>query len=154
GDLAVAFKDAGNWARAEVNYGRAIDLCRAQDDHTNLSRWLQNTGVMLLEAGDPQHARRFFEDGLAAAARSGNTYQISCGHGNLGVLQVNEGDLVGAIDSFEKALQISPKESLTIQWRQYLFDTLAQWGTSLVEAGEIGAAIAAHERLIAACDKY
>jgi tetratricopeptide (TPR) repeat protein len=154
GDLAVAFKNAGNWARAEATYYRVIDLCRAEGDDINLSRWTQNMGMMLLEAGDLEQGRRFLEGGLAAAERSGSAYQISCGHGNLGVARVNAGDFAGAADSFEKALQTSPREYLTEQWRQSLFSTLAQWGTALVEVGDIAAAIAAHERLVAAFDAY
>ena len=154
GDLAVAFRNAGNWARAEAIYHRVIDLCRAEGDDTNLSRWTQNMGLMLMEAGDLEQGRQFLEEGLAAAERSDSAYQISCAHGNLGVARVKAGDIAGAADAFEKALQTSPRESLTEQWRQFLFSTLAQWGTALVEEGDIAGAIAAHERLVAAFDAH
>jgi tetratricopeptide (TPR) repeat protein len=154
GDLAVAFKNAGNWARADAIYHRVIDLCRAEGDDTNLSRWTQNMGVMLMEAGELEQSRRFFEEGLAAAERSGSAYQISCAHGNLGVARVKEGDIAGAADAFDKALQTSSSERLTEQWCESLFSTLAQWGTALMGGGDIAAAIAVHERLIAAFDAH
>jgi tetratricopeptide (TPR) repeat protein len=154
GDLAVAFKDAGNWARAEAIYYHVIDLCRTEGDDANLSRCTQNMGTMLQEAGDLEQSRRFMEEGLAAAKRSGNAYQISCGHGNLGVVRINEGDFAGAANCFEKALQTSPREYLTEQWHQSLSSTLAQWGTALINAGDIAAAIAVYERLVAAFDAY
>jgi tetratricopeptide (TPR) repeat protein len=154
GDLAVAFKNAGNWARAEAVYHRVVALCRAEGDDINLSRWMQNMGLMVIEDGDREQGRRILEEGLGAAKRSGNTYQISCGHGNLGVVEFTEGDFAGAADAFEKAIQTSTNEDLSEQWRQYLFTALEQWGNALVAVRDIVTAIAAHERLVAAFDEY
>jgi tetratricopeptide (TPR) repeat protein len=154
GDLAVAFKDVGNWAQAEAAYTRVIALCRAEGDDTNLSRWTQNMGAMLIQVGDLPQGRQYFEEGLVAAERSGSAYQISCAHGNLGVILVDEGDLAGAADAFEKALQTSPRDHLTEQWCQSLFNVLYQWGMALVDAGDTGAAIKAFERMIATFDTY
>jgi hypothetical protein len=149
GDLAVAFRNADNNVRAEGVYRRAIALCDEVGDDVNLSRWSQNLGLLLNEAGERDEGRQQFLGGLAAAERSGNGYQISCAHGNLGILLQDDGDVAAAAEAFRKALAAAPNDQLAEQWRTGLQGALARQGMAFAEAGDLAAALPVQQELVA-----
>ncbi len=118
GDLAVAFRRAGNEARAiEVNR-RAIDLCRKHHDDLNLSRWAGNLGGLLIAHGDLAGARAALTEAAAAAKRTGRADQISVAAGNLAVLLRDEGRHVEADEQLGTAqTQARGDEKLAEIWR-------------------------------------
>lgn len=150
GDLAVAFKNVGNWAVADATYRRAIERCQEFGDDTNLSRWSQNLGALLNEANEQAEGLTFSRLGLEAAKRSANSYQLSCAHGNLGVLFHQSDELAKAADHFELAIEAAPNDDLASQWRANQFETLTRWADDLVRAGAVPQGIDVQQRLVAA----
>jgi tetratricopeptide (TPR) repeat protein len=91
GDLAVAFRRAGNEPRAIETNRRAIELCRKHNDDLNLARWAGNLGGLLNGRGDRAGARAALTEAAAAAKRTGRADQMSVASGNLAVLMRDEG---------------------------------------------------------------
>jgi len=91
GDLAVAFRRAGNERRAIDINRRAIELCRKHKDDLNLARWSGNLGGLLNARGDRAGAHAALTEAAEAAKRTSRTDQVSVAAGNLAVLLRDEG---------------------------------------------------------------
>lgn len=118
GDLAVAFRRAGNAARAiEANW-RAIALCRKHHDDLNLARWSGNLGGLLSAHGDQAGARQAFTEAAAAARRTGRADQVSVAAGNLATLLRDEGRTQEADEQLAFAqAQAQGDAQLSATWR-------------------------------------
>src|SRR5262249_47433018 len=86
--------------------------------------------------------------------RSGSAYQISCGHGNLGVVHYQAGDDPAAADDFEKAVSAATDDDLAQRWRAALFEVLGRWGDALLEKGTIAEATDVQRRLLSALEGH
>jgi tetratricopeptide (TPR) repeat protein len=132
GDLAVAYHNVGNKARAVQVYDRAIATCRRQGDDVNLSRWCQNLALIRIDDGAPDQARELLSQAISAARRSGDAYQLSTALGNLAVAFMAEdayGSAVEALEEAEQAAATSPR--LRAHWRRTLVGINIAWAMKL-----------------------
>ena len=138
GDKAVAFRRVGNYRRAIETYERAIALSSKYDDALNQSRWMGNLGAFLLERGDEERAAALFEDGMTAAARTGQADQLSVALGNLSSLLIHQARYAEAIDLIDKAkAQALDNATLTDIWRSNKIAIRQQWGMKLIEENQL-----------------
>jgi tetratricopeptide (TPR) repeat protein len=133
GDMAVAYLNLGNKARAIQVYGRAIETCRAQRDAVNLSRWCQNLALIRIDDDALDDALELLTEALAAARDSGNAYQISTALGNTAIAFQRRGELDHAVNALEQAERTaSNSPNLRAHWRQLLVAVNRDWAMELV----------------------
>lgn len=95
-NLGVLFRELGNGERAMQCYKASLDV------RPTFTQALSNLAVMYTQQGRAQEAL-----GLLQAAIMANS-QYAEAHNNLGVLQRDIGDVVAAINSYERCLAIDP----------------------------------------------
>jgi tetratricopeptide (TPR) repeat protein len=153
GDKAVAFRRLGNTRRAATTYQEAIELSRAYEDWVNLSRWSQNLGLIYLDHGDRDAAMQYFTDGIDAALKSGNTYQVSTAAGNFTKFLADGGRCQEALDYLEQAIATKVGDQTLEQiWRSNKFTLYQLWGTRLQDEGQVTEALQALTSAIAWAD--
>jgi tetratricopeptide (TPR) repeat protein len=140
GDLAGTLNQLGNRSRAEQIYREAIDLCRRFADDPNLSRWSQNLAQLSAARCDRPQARALYDQGLQAAQRSGNRYQLSAAWGNLGHFHTEDGRYAEALAAFNEALNYADRPEMADIWRGNRVEATRRWTATLLEAGDLDAA--------------
>jgi predicted O-linked N-acetylglucosamine transferase (SPINDLY family) len=101
-NLANVLQSTGDLPGAIAAYRRVVELDRAY-----LNGW-NNLGLALRAANDDAAARQCFERALTIGGDSEGLASIA---NNLGNLLASDGDLIGAIKIFERALALQPKDA-------------------------------------------
>ena len=143
---ACGFTAAYNAEVAGPYFAEAIDLARASDDRWRLSQILAWQASAAIAAGDPIAARAAAEEGRDLADAIGDGSNSRKCRVCLGIAQLCQGDLAGAVAQFARGGRRGrgrPRWDLEA-------DSLAHQGIALAYQGETGAARAAADAAIEA----
>jgi tetratricopeptide (TPR) repeat protein len=104
--LALAKRGQGDINGALEVFGQAIEIARELGAKQELAGLLNNSGNILRRVNRQDEARRHFEESLAIAVELNNRAQVARSHMTLGVIDLDEGNLVSASDHLSGALTI------------------------------------------------
>ena len=134
GDMAVAYHNVGNTARAVRTYVRAIEVCRQQGDDVNLSRWCQNLALIRIGEGALDEAHDLISEAISAAKRSGDAYQYSTAMGNRAMAFMEKDAFGHAVEALQEAERSATKSpNLRVHWRRSLVTVNLSWAIELVK---------------------
>jgi predicted ATPase/class 3 adenylate cyclase/DNA-binding CsgD family transcriptional regulator len=131
---------------AQAYLTEAIGLARESDDQWRLSQILAWQAVAALAAGDPLAVRAAGEEGRDLAEAVGDRFHSRQCRVCLGVAQIFQGDLAGAVAQFA-AVAVEAEAAHDEIWRA---DSFAYGGVALAHQGDTVAARAAADAAIEA----
>ena len=106
-DIARAYKDAGDYQAALVEYERALLLLNHINHAPTRGLVLSNAATLYTEMGDIDTAQAFYEEAIELARNLGDAHAESLRLGNLGWFYCLTGRPQSAIDRLEQALKLS-----------------------------------------------
>jgi non-specific serine/threonine protein kinase len=83
------------------------EICREVGDEILLGRVQGNLGWSALQVGDYEQARHFLGESLTRARRFGEVLQVGFGLGNLGLIEVLDGNLGRAVGHLRGELEVA-----------------------------------------------
>ena len=131
---------------AETYLAEAIELARALDDRWRLCQILASQSTMAIFVGDPIAARAAGQEGRDLADAIGDRFYSRRCRWCLGIAQLVQGDLVGAVAQFRAVVA----EAETAHDVFYTAQGLTGQGVVLAYQGETGAARAAADSAVEA----
>lgn len=104
-NLGVACYYQGNWERARASWERFRRLCERFDEKSELVNALNNLGILYRELGQFDEALAAFDRGAQVASTVAHKHMAAVIEGNRGETLFRLGDLTGARESYEQALE-------------------------------------------------
>ncbi len=103
-NLGAACYFQGDWQRARTSWERFRRLCDRFDDQSELVNALNNLGSLYRELGQFNESLEALNRAGTVAASTGNTHMAAMVHGNRGEVLFRRGDLSGAREAYQQAL--------------------------------------------------
>ena len=112
GNLGEVYRQLDQWPEAFTCYSKALDMATEIGDSEAISGQLMNVSLYYDHIGDLAKSRELIVQSLEISESNGYPYQIALGYSQLGMTDLAEDDISGALENLSLSLKMSREQQI------------------------------------------